>query len=100
MDDIEVAERKDSDFDSDPCEDEKPPITTTTKNALITTQLGPCDVYPHRVKVSIVGIGKVGMACAIAILMKVSIAADHGLKAGGQARRSQRSINRLIPRDL
>ncbi|XP_076287370.1 L-lactate dehydrogenase A-like 6A [Lasioglossum baleicum] len=72
MDDNEQAsERKnESDVDSDPCEDEKPPIATTTKNALITTQLGPCDVYPHRVKVSIVGIGKIGMACAVAILMK------------------------------
>ncbi|CAD1480411.1 unnamed protein product, partial [Heterotrigona itama] len=46
------------------------PITTTTKNALITTQLGPCDIYPHRVKVSIVGVGKIGIACAIAILMR------------------------------
>ncbi|KYN42071.1 L-lactate dehydrogenase A-like 6A [Trachymyrmex septentrionalis] len=50
---------------------DKTPITiTTTKNALITTQLGPCDVYPHSVKISIVGTRKVGMACAIAILMR------------------------------
>ncbi|XP_017759796.1 PREDICTED: L-lactate dehydrogenase-like [Eufriesea mexicana] len=49
---------------------EDAPIMTTTKNALITTQLGPCDVYPHRVKVSIVGVGKIGIACAIAILMR------------------------------
>ncbi|XP_076170832.1 uncharacterized protein LOC143148413 [Ptiloglossa arizonensis] len=53
-----------------PADDKVLPITTTTKNALITTQLGPCDVYPHRVKVSIVGIGKLGMACAIAILLR------------------------------
>ncbi|XP_035727692.1 L-lactate dehydrogenase-like [Vespa mandarinia] len=50
--------------------DQIPITTTTTKNALITTMLGPCEVYPHRVKVSIVGVGKVGMACAIAILMR------------------------------
>ncbi|XP_015598303.1 L-lactate dehydrogenase [Cephus cinctus] len=50
--------------------DKIPITTTTTKNALITTQLGPCDTYPHRVKVSIVGTGNVGMACAIAILMR------------------------------
>lgn len=43
---------------------------------MITTQLDPCDVYPHRVKVSIVGVGKIGIACAIAILMRVSIGAD------------------------
>lgn len=61
-------------------QDDKEPITTTTKNALIATQLGPCDVYPHRVKVSIVGVGKVGMACAIAILMRVSIAAEPGVQ--------------------
>ncbi|XP_039309244.1 L-lactate dehydrogenase B-A chain isoform X2 [Solenopsis invicta] len=48
----------------------KTPITTTTKNALITTQLGPCETYPHPVKISIVGTRKVGMACAIAILMR------------------------------
>ncbi|KAF7382201.1 hypothetical protein HZH66_013633 [Vespula vulgaris] len=47
-----------------------PITTTTTKNALITTILGPCEIYPHRVKVSIVGVGKVGMACAMAILMR------------------------------
>ncbi|XP_020290515.1 uncharacterized protein LOC109858050 [Pseudomyrmex gracilis] len=47
-----------------------PITTTTTKNALVTTQLGPCDVYPHHVKVSILGTRKVGMACAIAILMR------------------------------
>ncbi|CAK9797915.1 L-lactate dehydrogenase [Anthophora quadrimaculata] len=52
------------------CDDEEAPITTTTKNALITTQLDPCDVYPHRVKVSIIGVGKVGITCAIAILMR------------------------------
>ncbi|XP_008551650.1 L-lactate dehydrogenase-like [Microplitis demolitor] len=46
------------------------PITTTTKNALITTQPNPCDTYPHRVKVSIIGAGKIGVACAIAILMR------------------------------
>ncbi|KAK0180554.1 hypothetical protein PV327_002922 [Microctonus hyperodae] len=45
-------------------------ITTTTKNALITTQLNQCDTYPHRVKVSIVGVGNVGMACAMTILMR------------------------------
>ncbi|KAG5324996.1 LDHA dehydrogenase, partial [Pseudoatta argentina] len=51
--------------------DDKNSITiTTTKNALITTQLGPCDAYPHSVKISIVGARKVGMACAIAILMR------------------------------
>lgn len=61
-------------------QEDKVPITTTTKNALITTQLGPCDVYPHRVKVSIVGIGKIGMACAIAILMRVSTAAVEGMR--------------------
>ncbi|XP_024884031.1 L-lactate dehydrogenase-like [Temnothorax curvispinosus] len=49
---------------------DKTPITTTTKNALITTQVGPCEAYPHPVKVSIVGTRKVGMACAIAILMR------------------------------
>ncbi|XP_043263086.1 L-lactate dehydrogenase A-like 6A [Colletes gigas] len=72
MDQPEVTPIKnDTDADSDPCDDDdKVPITTTTKNALITTQLGHCDVYPHRVKVSIVGIGKVGIACAIAILMR------------------------------
>ncbi|XP_063986220.1 L-lactate dehydrogenase-like [Diachasmimorpha longicaudata] len=46
------------------------PITTTTKNALISKHLSPCDSYPHRLKVSVVGTGKVGMACAIAILMQ------------------------------
>ncbi|KAL2713254.1 L-lactate dehydrogenase [Vespula squamosa] len=50
--------------------DQIPITTTTTKNALITTMLGPCEVYPHRVKISIVGVGKVGMACAMAILMR------------------------------
>ncbi|XP_015182794.1 PREDICTED: L-lactate dehydrogenase-like [Polistes dominula] len=50
--------------------DQIPITTTSTKNALITTMLGPCEVYPHRVKVSIVGVGKIGMACAIAILMR------------------------------
>ncbi|KAL6442802.1 hypothetical protein ACFW04_002695 [Cataglyphis niger] len=49
---------------------DKMPIITTTKNALITRQVGPCDAYPHRIKVSIVGTRKVGMACAIAILMR------------------------------
>lgn len=48
-------------------------ITTTTKNALITTQLSQCETYPHRVKVSIVGVGNVGMACAMAILMRVQL---------------------------
>ncbi|KYN11999.1 L-lactate dehydrogenase A chain [Trachymyrmex cornetzi] len=58
--------------DETECDDaDKTPITiTTTKNALITTQLGPCDAYPHPVKISIVGARKVGMACAIAILMR------------------------------
>lgn len=57
--------------DETECDDvNKIPILTTTKNALITRQLGPCDAYPHRVKVSIVGTRKVGMACAIAILMR------------------------------
>ncbi|XP_034952482.1 L-lactate dehydrogenase B-B chain-like isoform X2 [Chelonus insularis] len=47
------------------------PIITTTKNALITTPPNFCEsLHPHRVKVSIVGIGNVGIACAIAILMK------------------------------
>ncbi|KYM84495.1 L-lactate dehydrogenase A-like 6A [Atta colombica] len=50
---------------------DKTPLTiTTTKNALITTQLDPCDAYPHSIKISIVGARKVGMACAIAILMR------------------------------
>ncbi|EGI58430.1 L-lactate dehydrogenase A chain [Acromyrmex echinatior] len=49
---------------------DKIPTITTTKNALITTQLGPCEAYPHSVKISIVGARKVGMACAIAILMR------------------------------
>ncbi|XP_023289680.1 L-lactate dehydrogenase A chain-like [Orussus abietinus] len=59
-------------LDDDDCEDaEKIPVTTTTtRNALITTQLGPCESYPHRVKVSVVGVSNVGMACAIAILMR------------------------------
>ncbi|KYQ59233.1 L-lactate dehydrogenase [Trachymyrmex zeteki] len=58
--------------DETECDDaDKTPITiTTTKNALITTQLGPCDAYPHPVKISIMGARKVGMACAIAILMR------------------------------
>ncbi|XP_053972183.1 L-lactate dehydrogenase-like [Hylaeus volcanicus] len=72
MDEAQEAPAKnDTDVETDSCDDDdKIPITTTTKNALITTQLGHCDVYPHRVKVSIVGIGKVGVACAIAILMR------------------------------
>ncbi|XP_043469910.1 L-lactate dehydrogenase A chain-like isoform X1 [Leptopilina heterotoma] len=45
-------------------------VTTTTKNALISSQLGPCETYPHKLKVSIIGAGNVGMACAIAILMR------------------------------
>ncbi|KAK2585738.1 hypothetical protein KPH14_010349 [Odynerus spinipes] len=60
--------RADSECDDDV--DQIPITTTTTKNALITTTIGPCEVYPHRVKVSIVGAGKVGVACAIAILMR------------------------------
>ncbi|XP_031827846.2 L-lactate dehydrogenase isoform X1 [Nomia melanderi] len=71
MEESVVSVKYESDVERDSCDEEdKVPITTTTKNALITTQLGPCDVYPHRVKVSIVGIGKIGMACAIAILMR------------------------------
>ncbi|EFN62192.1 L-lactate dehydrogenase [Camponotus floridanus] len=50
--------------------DDKIPTVTTTKNALVTRYLGSCDEYPHRVKVSIIGTRKVGMACAIAILMR------------------------------
>ncbi|XP_068978783.1 L-lactate dehydrogenase-like [Bombus flavifrons] len=69
MDDAEVA-KSEAETEREECEDEELPITTTTKNALITTQLGPCDVYPHRVKVSIIGVGKIGIACAIAILMR------------------------------
>ncbi|CAD6232990.1 GSCOCG00007084001-RA-CDS, partial [Cotesia congregata] len=46
------------------------PIRTSTKNALITTHQNLSDIYPHRVKVSIVGAGKIGVACAIAILMR------------------------------
>ncbi|XP_003705633.2 L-lactate dehydrogenase [Megachile rotundata] len=60
----ETEERDDCDENGDV------PFPTTTKNALITTQLGPCDSYPHRVKVSIIGIGKIGIACALAIVMK------------------------------
>ncbi|XP_048515552.1 L-lactate dehydrogenase-like [Athalia rosae] len=53
------------------CDDNRIPVTTTTtKNALITTQVGPCENYPHRVKVSIIGTGKIGMACAVTILMR------------------------------
>ncbi|XP_017881405.1 L-lactate dehydrogenase-like [Ceratina calcarata] len=70
MDDGDAAKSESEWPDRDACDDEEAPITTTTKNALITTQLGPCDVYPHRVKVSIVGVGKVGIACALAILMR------------------------------
>lgn len=70
MDDGEATKSESEGPDRDACDDEEAPITTTTKNALITTQLGPCDVYPHRVKVSIVGVGKVGIACALAILMR------------------------------
>ncbi|XP_046734187.1 L-lactate dehydrogenase-like [Diprion similis] len=63
-DDAEKKEEND-------CDDNRIPVTTTTtKNALITTQVGPCENHPHRVKVSIVGTGKIGMACAIAILMR------------------------------
>nr|XP_046468991.1 L-lactate dehydrogenase-like [Neodiprion pinetum] len=63
-DDAEKKEEND-------CDDNRIPVTTTTtKNALITTQVGPCESHPHRVKVSIVGTGKIGMACAIAILMR------------------------------
>ncbi|XP_043518441.1 L-lactate dehydrogenase-like [Frieseomelitta varia] len=69
MDDAEAA-KSEAETEREECEDEDVPITTTTKNALITTQLGPCDIYPHRVKVSIVGVGKIGIACAIAILMR------------------------------
>ncbi|KAL6261640.1 hypothetical protein P5V15_006728 [Pogonomyrmex californicus] len=50
--------------------DKIPITTTTTKNALITRQLGECEAYPHCIKISIIGTRKVGMACAIAILMK------------------------------
>ncbi|XP_044587976.1 L-lactate dehydrogenase-like [Cotesia glomerata] len=46
------------------------PIRTSTKNALKTTHQNLSDIYPHRVKVSIVGAGKIGVACAIAILMR------------------------------
>ncbi|CAL7935477.1 unnamed protein product [Xylocopa violacea] len=69
MDDPDAA-TSEVEIDREACDDEDAPITTTTKNALITTQLGPCDVYPHRVKVSIVGVGKVGIGCALAILMR------------------------------
>ncbi|XP_076761894.1 L-lactate dehydrogenase [Xylocopa sonorina] len=69
MDDLDAAQSE-VEIDREGCDDEDAPITTTTKNALITTQLGPCDVYPHRVKVSIVGVGKVGIGCAFAILMR------------------------------
>ncbi|XP_044014447.1 L-lactate dehydrogenase-like [Aphidius gifuensis] len=54
----------------EPIQVDRGPITTTTKNALITTQLSQCDIYPNRLKVSIVGIGNVGIACAITILMR------------------------------
>ncbi|XP_006569455.1 L-lactate dehydrogenase A-like 6A isoform X1 [Apis mellifera] len=70
MDETEAKSEPEPDIKSIECDDEDAPITTTTKNALITTQLDPCDVYPHRVKVSIVGVGKIGIACAIAILMR------------------------------
>ncbi|XP_031366192.1 LOW QUALITY PROTEIN: L-lactate dehydrogenase-like [Apis dorsata] len=70
MDETEAKSEPEPDVKSIECDDEDAPITTTTKNALITTQLDPCDVYPHRVKVSIVGVGKIGIACAIAILMR------------------------------
>ncbi|XP_034191224.1 L-lactate dehydrogenase [Osmia lignaria lignaria] len=69
---VQTAPKNDANepADRDSCDDEDAPFPTTTKNALITTQPGPCDAYPHRVKVSIVGVGKIGIACAIAILMK------------------------------
>ncbi|XP_061933389.1 L-lactate dehydrogenase A chain-like isoform X2 [Apis cerana] len=70
MDETEAKGEPEPEVKSVECDDEDAPITTTTKNALITTQLDPCDVYPHRVKVSIVGVGKIGIACAIAILMR------------------------------
>ncbi|XP_043285766.1 L-lactate dehydrogenase A chain-like [Venturia canescens] len=49
---------------------EKSTVTaTSTKSMLITTPLEDCE-SPHRVKVCVVGAGKVGMACALSILMK------------------------------
>lgn len=45
--------------------------TTTTKNALLTSQIRACESAANRNKISIIKAGKVGVACAIAILMKV-----------------------------
>ncbi|KAH0946522.1 hypothetical protein HN011_008779 [Eciton burchellii] len=70
MNDDEECEVKEVEKDCTNAQEYDEKTSTTTKNALITRQLGPCDAYPHCVKVSIVGTRKVGMACAIAILMR------------------------------
>ncbi|CAG5082590.1 Protein of unknown function, partial [Cotesia congregata] len=78
MDSLSESDNKNTEEDtgeSDPEErrERMEPIRTSTKNALITTHQNLSDIYPHRVKVSIVGAGKIGVACAIAILMRVTV---------------------------